>query len=597
MNDLKIQRESILKPVLEIIQDCIIKNQSGIIELHGDAGCGKTTVLNQIEKYFSYYGIYPQINIAIGYQNFTVQSYLKSVVNRKIKFEINSGIDLIPQLNELLLSSTNYQKDIQVFIIDDSHLLSEEIIEQLKLLFNKYYGFNGFFLILSGRNNLLNNLSIEIRSYSDKEFYSIICSYLNEEWVENNSDIYKWIMTLTEAWPFYLTIFLQWGIKLGLLSTTTQKPLEQIKAKKLPKNLLTVVKQRYNFNLISELQKEILTYISFIPKNLSNQDIASILSRSLENITSAIQHLVSDGWIDNENNLFHPLIGQMIIDRTKNKNQINQNILNSNIELSIQEKAIHILQLKKLTENHKSVLLKYINEIEIEGLFYSAIKALEKIDPNKQDNQIQFKIAINLYKIGKNNESKTIFQKLLKIKSYQTNHLVYYYLGNIYYYQKKLEKSIEIINQGIGLIDERLSIRKLQLLLTKVYAKCGTKEQILDLLSHLEPRKSMADNEKLDYYSLVSSIHYKTSLEIDLIKNNEKGIKVAKKLNNNTALADLYLGLSEHLEMAEKIEDAIKNCNKALEYSKMIFNFKLINAVIQQRGQIYIRSGRMGSGN
>ncbi len=594
MNYPNIRRESVLNPLLELVKDCIKSNHSGIFELYGNAGCGKTTVLNQIEEYFSYYAIFPHINQTIGYEQFSLISYLSSLNNTQFKPNFNDD-ELFSHFGELLLQSRNFQKDIQIFIIDDSHLLSVEVIKQLKLLFNKYSGFSNYFLILSGREKKLNNNSIEIGRFSKNEIDHIFQLFLNKKWVDLNTDVYNWIIKLTDAWPFYLNLFLEWGLKIGTLSKKIQKPLDQIKSRQLPENLLQCVNQRYNLSLLSDRQKEIIEYISFSTKQLTFLELAALISIPIEEINNNCKQLEGAGWINKDNQLYHPLISEMVIENCKNIQNINENFI-SKLELPLHKQASHILKLNNLSKSHKLILEEYADEIESEGLFYSAIKTFEKIDPKKQLNQIQFKIAINLYRIGKNDQSKEILENLIKDNHFKINYKVYYYLGNIFYYQNELEKAVEIIKIGISNIIEKSFIYKLKILLAKIYVDIGTKNDINELLDELKPNKNTPEIEKLEYYILVSSIHYKASLNINLKKNNENGIKLAKKLNNNSSLASFYCGLTTFFEMADKIEKAIFYCEKALIKAKLTYNFRLINRVIQDRGQLFIRSGKIGSG-
>jgi type II secretory pathway predicted ATPase ExeA len=201
MKNIIIKRESVLNLILKRIKNYIKQNQAGIIEIYGDAGCGKSTISNQIEEYFNYFSIFPQINKINGIENFSIYNYLTSLSNiNNSNMELDDS-ELFPQLSELLLRTINYQKDIQILIIDDAHFLSNEVIEQLKCLFNKYNGLSNFFLILSGREKRLDENSIEVRSFSENELKSVFNQYLDNNWIKNNSDIYKWIIGITKGWP------------------------------------------------------------------------------------------------------------------------------------------------------------------------------------------------------------------------------------------------------------------------------------------------------------------------------------------------------------------------------------------------------------
>lgn len=589
-----IRRESVLNPILELVKDCIKSNHSGIIELYGNAGCGKTTVLNQIEEYFSYYAIFPHINQSIGYEQFSLISYLSSLNNNQFKPNFNDD-ELISHFGELLLQSRNFQKDIQIFIIDDSHLLSNEVINQLKLLFNKYSGFSNYFLILSGREKKLNNNSIEIGRFSKNEINHIFQLFLNKKWVDLNTDVYNWIIKLTDAWPFYLILFLEWGLKIGTLSKKIQKPLDQIKSRQLPENLLQCVNQRYNLSLLSDRQKVIIEYISFSTKQLSFLELASLISIPIEEINNNCNYLESEGWINENNNLYHPLIGEMVIGKCKNIQNINENYI-SKLELPLHKQASHILKLNKLSKNHKLILEEYADEIESEGLFYSAIKTFEKIDPKKQLNQIQFKIAINLYRIGKNDQSKEILKNLITVNRFKNNYKVYYYLGRIYFLQNKLDDVYKIIKLGLKNVFDDFSVYKLKTLMVELLVINGSKNEVIKLLNDIQPTEKSTIEEKLEYYILIAHIHHHAIVEIDVVKIMETGIELAEKHNKKSILVSLNSGLMRHYALTDNVENALFYAERSFSLAKACFELRLVASILLERGQIYVRNGKAGIG-
>jgi len=594
MNYPNIRRESVLNPLLELVKDCIKSNHSGIIELYGNAGCGKTTVLNQIEEYFSYYAIFPHINQTIGYEQFSLISYLTSLNNNHSKPKLGED-EIISHLIELLLQSRNFQKDIQIFIIDDSHLLPKEVINQLKLLFNTYSGFSNYFLILSGREKKLNNNSIEIGRFSKNEINHIFQLFLNKKWVELNTDIYHWIIKLTDAWPFYLILFLEWGLKIGTLSKKTQKPLDQIISRQLPENLLQSVNQRYNLSLLSVRQKEIIEYISFSTKQLSFLELASLISIPIGEVNNNCNYLENEGWINENNQLYHSLIGEMVIGNCENIQNINENFI-LKLELPLHEQASHILKLNKLSKNHKLILEEYGDEIESEGLFYSAIKTFEKIDPKKQLNHIQFKIAINLYRIGKNNQSKEILENLITDNRFNNSYKVYYYLGRIYFLQNKLDDVFKIINLGLKNVLDDFSVYKLKSLMIELLVINGSKDEVIKLLNEIQPTEKSTVEEKLEYYILIAHIHHHAIVEVDVVKIMETGIELAEKHNKNSILVNLNLGLMRHYALTDNVENALFYAEKAFSLAKGCFELRLVASILLERGQIYVRNGKAGIG-
>ena len=244
-----IERAGVLNDILSTLEKLIYSSRPDIIEIVGEAGCGKTTVLDQLEQYLNYHAIFPQIISTKVSDNFTLIDALTAYAEREslshglnLNFNSSTYEDQIGYIQEYLLTIRDTRKDILLIILDDSHNLSDEIIKQLQQLFDPEISSPFIYLILSGREKSIGFHSISVKEFNNEETDEYFLQVLGNRWVNDYQDVYEWIKKLTGSWPYYLSLILNQCIEKGLISQGYAASLELIKANPLPKSLLEAIK-------------------------------------------------------------------------------------------------------------------------------------------------------------------------------------------------------------------------------------------------------------------------------------------------------------------------------------------------------------------
>jgi general secretion pathway protein A len=109
-----------------------IMNNMGFLLLTGDVGTGKTTLINALIQSLPKNVIYTYISDP-GLSSADFYNYI--AFSFKIKIGINSKSDFLIIFKKFLLKAAQADKKI-LLIIDESQILSEELLEQIRLLSN-----------------------------------------------------------------------------------------------------------------------------------------------------------------------------------------------------------------------------------------------------------------------------------------------------------------------------------------------------------------------------------------------------------------------------------------------------------------------------
>ncbi len=392
-----ILREKHLNNILSFVETTIHDGLPTSLEVVGDAGTGKTTLLNQLKEYLEYCGIFPQVIYVTASVDFSMQDSLHDYAHRHGLGELltNNHTDSssIRNIHDLLTSIRDPRKDILIYAVDDAHILSKETIDQINLVFNPEYSSGKRILILSGRKtNKLNN-RISLSTFSEAEFDEYISATLSKSWKNNYPDGYDWLWRISGNNPYQLYLLLEHCSQKGLMTADYSAPLELLESTKFPDNILDAVGEKYNISDLTDRHQLVLKILAVNPSHGTTKEISKIIGLSPDLVRRDIKTLRDFGWLVNTDNrhykLYHPLVKELIL-KSISKDELNQlHWLCLNFcGVTDAEKAQHALYLEKPKKAEQDILFQHAGELEKQGLFYSAIQIYEKLKSKDKHGKV-----------------------------------------------------------------------------------------------------------------------------------------------------------------------------------------------------------------
>jgi len=137
-----------------------IKTSRGIFLLTAEAGTGKTTALRKFVDGLNP-GLYRPCYYALS--TVTVMDFYRGLIMKMGETPVYKKINMFEQLQRLIYQSYHDQRITPVIIIDEAQSLSNNVLDDLRILFNfKMDSENPYILILSGQSPLRNRLQLGI---------------------------------------------------------------------------------------------------------------------------------------------------------------------------------------------------------------------------------------------------------------------------------------------------------------------------------------------------------------------------------------------------------------------------------------------------
>lgn len=137
-----------------------IKSTRGIFLLTAEAGTGKTTAIRRFISSLNP-GLYNPCYYALS--TVTVMDFYRGIIMKFGEIPKHKKISMFEQFQRLILSSYHDQKITPVIIIDEAQSLNNNILDDLRILFNfKMDSENPYILILAGQPSLRNKLLLGI---------------------------------------------------------------------------------------------------------------------------------------------------------------------------------------------------------------------------------------------------------------------------------------------------------------------------------------------------------------------------------------------------------------------------------------------------
>lgn len=139
-----------------------IQNTRGIFVLVGEPGTGKSTALRSFVNTLNP-GLYKCCYFTLS--TVSVADFYRGLLVALGEIPQNRKVSMFKQIQTTIKSLYYDQKIIPVIILDEVHMLSNSILEELRLLFSfNMDSENPFILILSGQMQLRNKLNLAINA-------------------------------------------------------------------------------------------------------------------------------------------------------------------------------------------------------------------------------------------------------------------------------------------------------------------------------------------------------------------------------------------------------------------------------------------------
>lgn len=564
-------RTRYLLEVLDTIESSLLKHESLILELIGQAGVGKTVLINQLISFIEGQFLFPQLIKITGHSNLNMYDELYNYAERNgilsTISDLKKGNDSTT-INKLFIQLFDVRKDFLLILIDDSHLLSDSIISTLKQLFDSYNN-DRIILILSGRENRLNDKSIQIEPFSKSELSDYFNQLFYTDWVIKNRETVKWISNITGNLPFHLSLLINACIKQGLLSQYYVAPFDLFKQFKYPQSILEAVNKNYSLKELNKSQQKVIEYLVFSNRSKTLNEIQKF---GIEVSQDDLIQLEKDNWINQNDdliNLYHPLIPEIIIKQisTRKQKKYHLNIIEYDESISNEEKAHHLINLKKIPPKYNDFLLQHADELDNNKFIHSAYEILNHIEPKSV--LIKYKIGRLLYHLHRFPKSIDILTPLIKKTQFEEIEKVYTLVAECNFVTGKFKESVQIYEKALQLDLPMDSIYKFKANLIIKYFQLRDMDNVSKTLTFLEDNSNYSKECRLEYINAINIIHTVSPMEIDVIETCNEGIEIAKSINNHHSIVKLKIYKMIFYKKLNNHEKVISICKENINYAKV----------------------------
>lgn len=167
-------------------------------------------------------------------------------------------------------------------------------------------------------------------------------------------------------------------------------------------------------------------------------------------------------------------------------------------------------------------------------------------------------------------------------------------LAETYRVVGKFEKSLELLNRGISLIENLENEQKLYVQIISTLQEQGEYKKALKIINErllFEGEKDIYEKEKLlgkKGWSLMKLGHFKEAKEVF-----EKGIEISKNSNDEEALGQAYHNLGSVSVMMRKFDEAVKNLQKAKDIRDDLEDLRELSATMNNLAGVYTINGNL----
>ena len=594
MNQATILRQISASEILSIVETVLQSNNPSTLQLIGEAGAGKTTLLIQLNTYLENYGIFPQVIHTNADNNYSI---IKSLKNYSYAHGLEEGYELdssrsitSKHIHRYLTGLRNPRKDILIYLVDDAHHLTIETIESLRMVFDPDISSGKRLLILSGRksNGLVNTL--ELANYSNEEFNEYISLILGSNWSSHYPDGVDWLESISKKHPFHLSLLLEYCVQKGFMTKNYCAPKSFLEKSKYPDDLLNAIGQKYVIDSINEQCLHLLNIIAINNSGLTTRDLSNISAMTTAMIRRKLNKLVESGWVSKigarHYECYHPLVKEYIKQNIskESKEELHRRCL-KHCHYSDAEKVQHLLEFSSLKNSEKSLMVNYANQLESQGLYYSAIQIYEKLNTAESSADYQFYIGRNFAKLYRVNKAKEFLFSLSKVEGYKYQADVHYYLGLMSVSHGESKAGLKYLRKAVKKLETKhplwLSIHSK---LVGVYAELGEEQKAKSYISELKNNSSLSDLHQLTYLHTLMMHELSFPAEnFDTQNHYKAALPLAFGLGEYQKASDLEIAMMHffhNLDQKDSINKENQHADQASEYAKKSFD---LNQVLKAR--------------
>ena len=600
-------REKFLNQLEAFVESTYGKNKPDSLEIVGDAGQGKTQVLHQIKEYLEYRGMFPQVIYTLGQDDFSISQSLVTYAHSNglsalLQNQEQDDNTSLKHINDLFTSLRDSRKDIVIYCVDDAHLLSQENLNQLKLLFDPEYSSSKRLLILSGRKSCGLENQINLSPFSDDEFDEYIAKSLSQSWIKDYPEGTQWLKTVSGNHPYHLYLLLDHTTSKGLISSNYSASIQLLNETKFPDNILEAVESKYQLSDLNDREQLVLNLFAINSNSQTSKDLSKVMEHSIPLIRKSLKSLVGAGWITKVNKngytLFHPLVKEMILRKLSDRelDKLHRLCLN---ECEDKEKAQHVLHLNSPNKTEQNILLLYAKDLEKEGLYYSAIQVYEKLNAMDKTDETCYLIGKNYALLYRIKHAEKYLNPLLKKKQFKYLPEVNYYLGTLEAERGDLPKATEYFVKASDMINEKHDLWLV--VIPSIFSnlvESGDKKEASKILEQLQKNNSNSDKHYLASLSAELLFHISfTDGSFDFNSHFLKAISCANKINDYKTLSNLELMKRHRIHEQDNPENNLKEIHHAksgLTYAKKSFDLKQIIKARKTLGFSLAENGQNG---
>lgn len=602
----EIPRNSITDSVFYKIKSLREKKIPGIIEFVGSPGVGKTTIKNHLSQQINNRCNNVRILEFTCTNNFIlIQHIVKEITQSEsiysIPTELIKKIDLcefnIALLKELLLCLYDLKKETLFILLDDVHLLPEEEVKKISMVFQPKLNDECQILILFGRPGLDTHEKITIPPFTIQETTSWFNSNFGVDWTNQQKNEIIWLNEKTSGNPFTLISSVRMLLEKGILSQYHSTPLSQLIPFEKSIKSRQRIKKLYSFSHIPAKEMEYLKYLSLMPNEITIDNIKKLNGAGNNNINKSLIFSIKKQILTIQNNCIqfnHPTLKEEMQNSisVSEKSIRIKNLLNAKLNLNPYEKAALILQLKKIPLKYFPEIEQYADYLENNHYWFQVIVIYEKLNKKRFCTKYAFKIAKGWAQLFQYRKAEVLLKPLLTITNSSVYPDIMLLWCEINIHEVKLATAEDMLKKCMKLKkfkQEDTYFCTVYKWLITVYVRQYNKNKSLKYLNRLEHLSKKSELHLLTYYA--SSVYVNDLIKdtCDTVKICEIAIKIAEKLDKPSTILSFYHHLQFHYLKLHNYDKTSKYYTKGIALAKQQFDIQTLISItrIESFNQAY----------
>lgn len=403
-----------------------------------------------------------------------------------------------------LILTLKERDDLLIIVVDDFHLLAQNIQKDIKLLFQHNYMDGKLGLITFARPEYQSDEAHHIVGFSKSEYNELIASNISLEWQKTNKIVCDWIYTLTNGHPFQTKLFID-NIVVSGVSDQIELTIDDIKLLNIPAKLMSLIELKIGNSLENEQLKELLYSLSLVQSGLTFSQI-----KKIKNNYSNIENEINQNIIVEQNGVidyFHPLLKEFILKKIppEEKDLLIKKLIQLFNNDESDEKYYLLKQIQFKTKKQTKLIIDFSQQLAIQSNNYLAIKYLKSIDNHMEDPYISSLLGEHWAAIGNLENAKKHFDVILNHPKHK--HKIIYTQNIIFYLIKSndFDYAIELLELCIKTPNKVLKPKLYFLLVAYIWVMVRKYnwDKIAQLLKLLKKYAEYDINAKINYYKAI----------------------------------------------------------------------------------------------